>query len=95
MSEQFPGLPHITIDEDAGKADCSICQTGMTVPGPSFGPISRTTMIATFLIQHATHTKSGLASGLTAAGNPTNAAARAVRDSLRGIPPKGYEEVYR
>lgn len=66
----------ITIDESAGNADCSVCTIGMTAP-PSFGGIPRTTVLATFVVQHATHaTRRGVAmpTGLTATGRATKAA---------------------
>ena len=66
-------LAHITLDEATGKADCSICGTGVTAP-PSFGGISRADMLASFVVQHVVHTKAGVASGLTSAGNPSKAA---------------------
>jgi hypothetical protein len=66
-------LSHITIDEAEGKADCSVCKTGVTAP-PSFGGIPRSDMLASFLVLHSVHTKAGVASGLTAAGRPSNAA---------------------
>lgn len=64
---------HLTIDEDAGKADCARCQTGITAP-PSFGGVPRSNMLAAFIVQHATHTKAGVANGLTAGGRATKAA---------------------
>lgn len=66
-------LSHIAINEAEGKADCSVCRTGVTAP-PSFGGIPRIDMLAAFVVQHAVHTKAGVASGLTAAGNPSKAA---------------------
>jgi hypothetical protein len=66
-------LSHIAIDEAAGKADCSVCGIGVTAPS-SFGGISRTDMLAAFLVQHSVHTKAGVASGLTAAGHASKAA---------------------
>lgn len=70
-------LSHISIDEAAGKADCSICGTGVTAP-LSFGGIPRTDMLAAFVVQHAVHTKAGVASGLTANGRPSKAARAAL-----------------
>lgn len=64
---------HITIDEDAGTADCTICKTGISVPA-SFGGVPRTNMLAAFVVQHSVHTKAGKASGLTPTGRPTRAA---------------------
>jgi hypothetical protein len=75
-------LPHVTIDEAARKADCSVCHVGMTMPGVTFGPIDATDMLASFVVLHAVHTKRGAPSGLTAAGNATKAA----REVLRGEP---------
>lgn len=66
-------LSHIVINEAEGKGDCSVCQTGVTAP-PSFGGISRTNMLASFLVQHSVHTKAGVAAGLTATGRPSKAA---------------------
>lgn len=68
---------HITIDEAAGKADCGVCQVGVTAP-LSFGGIPRANMLAAFIVQHATHTKARNPSGLTAAGNATKAARAAL-----------------
>lgn len=73
-------LSHITVDEDAGKADCSVCHMGITAP-PSFGGIPRSDMLASFLIQHSVHTKAGNASGLTSSGKPSKAA----RLALMGV----------
>ena len=70
-------LSHITLNEAEGKADCSVCQIGTTAP-PSFGGIPRATMLAAFVVQHSVHTKAGVASGLTAAGNATKAARQAL-----------------
>lgn len=66
-------LSHISINEAEGKADCSVCQMGVTAP-PSFGGIPRSDMLASFIVQHSVHTKAGNPSGLTDAGNPTKAA---------------------
>lgn len=66
-------LSHIALDEAAGKADCSVCQIGVTAP-PSFGGVPRANMLAAFVVQHAVHTKAGKPSGLTSAGNATKAA---------------------
>lgn len=68
---------HIALDEQAGKADCSKCKTGITAP-PSFGYIARVDMLAVFVIQHATHSMRGVASGLTASGKATKAAREAL-----------------
>lgn len=70
-------LSHITLNEPEGKADCAVCQTGVTAP-VSFGGISRTDMLASFLVQHSVHTKTGVASGLTATGKPSKAARAAL-----------------
>lgn len=70
-------LDHITLNEADGKADCSICQVGVTVP-PSFGGIPRADMLAAFVVCHAVHTKSGRANGLTSTGRAT----KAVREQL-------------
>jgi len=64
---------HVTFDESTGKADCAICGIGMTAPS-SFGGIPRSNMLASFLVQHAVHSRAGVASGLTAKGDPTKAA---------------------
>lgn len=72
-------LSHITLNEAEGKADCSVCHTGVSAPR-SFGGVPRADMLAAFLVQHAVHTKAGRASGLTAAGNATKAA----REALAG-----------
>lgn len=72
-----PVLEHITLDEAAGKADCATCGTGVTAP-PSFGGIPRADMLAAFVVQHATHTKAGAPSGLTAAGRASKAAISAL-----------------
>lgn len=66
-------LSHIALNEAEGKADCSVCQTGVTAP-PSFGGVPRTDMLAAFVVQHSVHTKAGVASGLTATGRPSKAA---------------------
>lgn len=66
-------LSHIAINEAEGKADCSICQQGITAPA-SFGGIPRADMLASFLVQHSVHTKNGTASGLTSTGKPSKAA---------------------
>ena len=66
-------LSHISINESEGKADCSVCHTGVTAP-PSFGGIPRTDMLAAFVVQHAVHTKAGSPSGLTATGRASKAA---------------------
>lgn len=63
---------HVTLDEDSGKADCSICGIGVTAP-LSFGGIPRSTMLASFVVQHSSHTKAGVASGLTATGRISKA----------------------
>ena len=73
----------ITVDEANGAADCAACHTGMTVPSLKFGPISLPTLLATFVVQHATHSRQGYASGLTSAGNATKAA-RAVIAGTEG-----------
>jgi hypothetical protein len=64
---------NITLDEKAGKADCSVCHIGVTAP-PSFGGIPCSDMLAAFVVQHSTHTKAGKPSGLTASGRPSKAA---------------------
>jgi hypothetical protein len=66
-------MSHIALDEAAGKADCSVCGTGVTAP-PSFGGIPRTDMLAAFVVQHSVHTAKGVASGLTATGRASKAA---------------------
>lgn len=71
-------LRHITIDEFQGKADCSICSIGATVP-ESFGGIPRSDLLASFIVQHAVHTKAGVASGLTATGRASKAARTAIQ----------------
>lgn len=73
-------LSHITLDEPAGKADCSVCGTGVTAPR-SFGGVPRADMLAAFVVQHSVHTKAGVAAGLT----PTGRASKAARAYL-GIP---------
>lgn len=67
---------HLTIAEADGTADCSVCGTGVTAP-ESFGGIPRTTMLATFIVQHAAH-RGKVATGLTAAGTATKAAQAAL-----------------
>lgn len=79
----IPVLPHVTVDEEARKADCSICKVGMTMPGVTFGPIQASDMLASFVVQHAVHDKRGVPSGLTAAGNATKAARDAVLREAR------------
>ncbi len=74
-------LSHITVDEPAGKADCSICGIGVTAP-PSFGGIPRPDMLAAFVVQHAVH-KAGQPAGLT----PTGRASKAARELLAGDAP--------
>ena len=70
----------ITIDESRGKSDCSACSLGMTAP-PMFGGIKRSTLLATFVVQHATHSKGTFpaATGLT----PGERATKAAREVLR------------
>lgn len=70
-------LGHITLDEPNGKADCSVCGTGVTAP-PSFGGIPRADMLASFVVQHSVHTRGGVAAGLTAAGRASKAAREAM-----------------
>ncbi|HET6916626.1 MAG TPA: hypothetical protein VFH56_11105 [Acidimicrobiales bacterium] len=66
-------LSHITLDEPAGKADCSVCGTGVTAP-PSFGGVPRADMLAAFIVQHSVHTKAGAPSGITPTGRASKAA---------------------
>ena len=66
-------LGHITLDPASGKADCSVCKIGCTVP-PSLGGIPRMNMLAAFVVEHSVHTKAGAPAGLTPAGRPTKAA---------------------
>ena len=68
---------HITLDEQAGKADCSICCIGITAP-PTFGGIVRADMLAAFVVQHATHSKRRTPTGLTSTGRATKAAREAL-----------------
>ena len=66
----------ITLDEPSGKADCSVCSLGVTAP-LSFGGIPRSTVLATFVVQHATHApRRGfpMPTGLTSTGMATKAA---------------------
>lgn len=63
----------IKVIEHSGQADCSICRTGVTAP-PMFGPIPRAEILAAFVAQHATHTKTGRPSGLTSSGKVSRAA---------------------
>lgn len=70
---------HITLDEDTGMADCSVCKFGVTAP-VSFGGIPRADMLASFVVQHATHTKSGKPTGLTVTGRASKAAQAALTD---------------
>jgi hypothetical protein len=70
------GLSHVSINEAEGKADCSVCQMGVTAP-PSFGGIPRSDMLASFIVQHSVHTKAGNPSGLTSTGRPSKAARQA------------------
>lgn len=65
---------HLTVNEAERSAACSACDTSVTVPGQSFGPITAETMVATFLLQHTTHNRAGVANGLTRGGRPTSAA---------------------
>lgn len=65
---------HLTITEADGTADCSACGTGITAP-ETFGGIPRATMLATFIVQHATH-RGKVATGLNASGTATPAAQR-------------------
>lgn len=76
-------LPHVTINEAEGKADCAECQTGITAP-QNFGGIPRADFLASFVIQHAVHTKAGNAKGLTAGGKPTKEAMSVLQAALRG-----------
>lgn len=71
-------LSHITIDEAAGKADCSVCGIGVSAP-PSFGGIPRPQMLASFLVQHSVHSR-GKPTGLT----PTGRASKAAREAIWG-----------
>jgi hypothetical protein len=66
-------LSHITLNEGTGNADCAVCKTGVTCP-PMFGPIPASDMLAAFVVQHSTHTKAGVANGLTATGRASKAA---------------------
>lgn len=72
---------HITLNERTRGADCSACGMSVNVPGPKFGPIPAETMIATFVTQHAVHSRKGRPSGLTAGGLPTPAALAALLDN--------------
>jgi len=74
-------LTHIAVDEDGGKADCSVCGTGVTAP-PSFGGIPRVDMLASFVVQHSVH-KAGQPAGLT----PTGRVSKAARDYLGSVTP--------
>lgn len=69
-------LSHISINEDAGMADCSVCHVGVTAP-PSFGGVPRSKMLAAFIVQHSVHTKAGVPCGLTPTGRASKAAASA------------------
>lgn len=66
-------LSHLTLNEADGKADCSVCHIGITVP-PSFGFVTRNDMLAAFIVQHSVHTKAGAPAGLTDGGKPTKRA---------------------
>lgn len=81
---RLPGW--IAIGEEARTADCSVCGFGVTVnPGVShggdtFGGIPTSTLLASFVVQHARHREirgRQVASGLTPDGRVT-AAAKAV-----------------
>jgi len=72
-----PDLTHIVLDEANGKADCTVCGTGVTAP-VSFGGIPRSDLLAAFIVQHSVHTKAGNPNGLTAGGRATKAARAAI-----------------
>jgi len=74
-------LTHIAVDEAGGKADCSVCRTGVTAP-PSFGGIPRTDMLVSFVVQHSVH-KGGQPAGLT----PTGRVSKAARDHRGSVTP--------
>jgi hypothetical protein len=69
-------LSHIAINEAEGKADCSVCQIGVTAP-PSFGGVPRANMLAAFVVQHSVH-KDKRPTGLT----PTGRASKSARAHL-------------
>lgn len=83
-------IGHVVLDEANGKADCTLCRTGVSAP-PSFGSIPRTDMLAAFVVQHSVHTKAGVASGLTPSGRPSKAAL-AHFAALTPDAPRGGEE---
>ena len=66
---------HITLDEQAGKADCSICCTGATAPTSG---AMRVHLLSAFVVQHATHSKRRTPNGLTSTGRATKAAREAL-----------------
>ena len=76
-------LSHIALNEAEGKADCSVCNTGITAPR-SFGGIPQANMLASFVVQHSVHTKAGYASGLTASGRASKAARIAMSTPTKG-----------
>lgn len=77
-------FPHIALDEGGGTADCAVCSMSVTVPDKSFGPIPRTDLLASFLVQHSVHTKAGRPAGLTPTGRTSKAAVECFRDMVGG-----------
>lgn len=69
---------HITINESGRSADCSVCHMGVDVLSWKFGPVSWSELLASFVVQHATHTKGGKPSGLTPGGRVSKAALSAL-----------------
>ena len=70
---------HLTVNEGQGSADCTVCGTGVNVPGLRFGYASRTDVLAAFIVAHAVHDKRGRPDGLTPSGRARPAAARVLQ----------------
>lgn len=69
---------HITVNEAGRSADCSVCHIGVDVLSSKFGPVSWAELLASFAVQHVTHTKGGKPSGLTPGGRVSKAALSAL-----------------
>lgn len=59
----------VTINNQHGTADCATCGTGVNVSRSQFA----SHIIAAFIVQHASHARTGTANGLTASGKPSKA----------------------
>jgi hypothetical protein len=68
---------HITVHEDGPvrrHVECTLCKVSMSTDSKTLGPH----LAASFIVQHAAHTKAGAASGLTAGGKASKAAREAL-----------------